>query len=134
MMTKTPKFKNMAGEVAFWETHSTADYWDESEEVHFDVDLQKNLLKPDPIILTERPLHCPQCQQLLTNTVIEYLTQNQGHLVSVRNVPVCQCANGHTYIIAEKFDLLLNLLEQERQHQVKPVEMLHVPVFQMQPA
>lgn len=134
MMAKTPEFKTVAEEVAFWETHSTANYWDESEEVHFEVELHKNLLKPNPLILTEKPAHCPQCQQPLADTTIEYLTQNQGHLVSIRDVPVCQCPNGHTYIIAEKFDLLVDLLEQEKQHQVKPVEMLHVPVFQLQPA
>jgi hypothetical protein len=27
----------------FWDTHSLADYWDETEEVHFEVDLRQSV-------------------------------------------------------------------------------------------
>jgi hypothetical protein len=130
-MAKIPEFKTIAEEVAFWESHSTADYWDESEAAYFDVDLYHNLLEPDPIILTEKPAHCPRCQQALTSINIEYLTQNHGRLVSIRNVLAYQCGNGHTYMMAETFDLLLDLLEQASQHQIIPVEVLQVPVFHL---
>ncbi len=132
-MAKTPEFKSIAEEVAFWETHSTADYWDESEEVAVAVDLHKNLLFPNPTVLTERPTSCPRCHQPLENILIEYLTQNEDHLVSVRNVAALQCENQHTYMTEAKFRQLLHLLEQESQQQIQPEDTIHVPVFRFQP-
>lgn len=29
--------------IAFWDTHSTADYEDEMEDVHFDIDIQEEI-------------------------------------------------------------------------------------------
>ncbi|MCL4867374.1 MAG: BrnA antitoxin family protein [Anaerolineae bacterium] len=131
-MSKLPEFKTIAEEVAFWESHSTADYWDESEIVHFDVDVYHNLLGDDPTILLEKSDYCPRCQQSLVHVSLEYLTQNHGHLVSVRDVPAYQCDKGHIYMMAETFDLLLDLLEKENQQRIIPVEILHVPVFHLQ--
>ena len=31
--------------MEFWETHSLADYWDETTEVHFDVNLEPRIDK-----------------------------------------------------------------------------------------
>ncbi len=36
-MAKTLDFETLEEEVEFWETHSTADYWDDMEIVEFDV-------------------------------------------------------------------------------------------------
>jgi hypothetical protein len=32
-------FKNEKEAAAFWETHSVADYWDEMQEAHFEIDI-----------------------------------------------------------------------------------------------
>ena len=34
-----PEFETLKEIADFWDTHSTADYFDRTEEVHFDVDL-----------------------------------------------------------------------------------------------
>ncbi len=34
------QFDSYEAAAAFWDTHSLADYWDQTEEVNFDVDLQ----------------------------------------------------------------------------------------------
>jgi len=44
MKTKTsniPKFKTLAEEATFWDTHSFADYWDEFKDVNVIVELAK---------------------------------------------------------------------------------------------
>jgi hypothetical protein len=36
-----PEFRTLEEIAEFWDTHSTADYFDRTEEVHFEVDLGK---------------------------------------------------------------------------------------------
>lgn len=45
-----PKFKSIAEEAKFWDTHSFADYWDQFE----DVDIVVNLHKPKEETLVVR--------------------------------------------------------------------------------
>jgi len=39
--SKIPKFKSIAEEAAFWDTHSFADHWDEFEPIDVVVELSK---------------------------------------------------------------------------------------------
>jgi CopG antitoxin of type II toxin-antitoxin system len=39
--SKIPKFKSIAEEAAFWDTHSFADHWDEFEPIDVMVELSK---------------------------------------------------------------------------------------------
>lgn len=51
-MAKIPDFTTLEEEVEFWESHDSADYWDEMESVTFEVDLHHNLLHPKLVMAT----------------------------------------------------------------------------------
>lgn len=54
--TLIPNFKTREEEVAFWDTHDLADYWDEFEpvQVRFAKNLSEGLhIRLDPVTLTE---------------------------------------------------------------------------------
>jgi hypothetical protein len=36
-------FKNLEAAADFWETHDLADYWDVTQEAHFEVDIQRRV-------------------------------------------------------------------------------------------
>ena len=58
-----------AGE--FWDTHSLADYWDETEEAHFEVDLQQRVyLIPVEKGLEETVAKLARAQGLSSETLI----------------------------------------------------------------
>ncbi len=58
-----------AGE--FWDTHSLADYWDETEEAHFEVDLQQRVyLVPVEKELAESVAKRAHAQGLTSETLI----------------------------------------------------------------
>ena len=118
--------------VEFWESHDSAEYWEEMEEVTFEVDLHQNLLHPKLIVLTHRPEHCPRCRQDLDDVVIESVVWNNGHLLVVRDVPALRCrANGHEYILEETLDRIERLLDLEQTQKLQPAETIQVPVFSL---
>jgi len=45
-LARIPDFKTLDEAVEFWETHDSADYWADVEEVTFEVDRHRNLLHP----------------------------------------------------------------------------------------
>ena len=109
-MAKIPDFKTLDEAVEFWEIHDSADYFDDMQEVSFDVELHQHLLYPSLVILTHHPEHCPRCHQRLENIVIEYVVWNSGHLVVIRDVPVLQCrVNKHKYILIFKKKIIIFL-------------------------
>jgi len=58
-----------AGE--FWDTHSLADYWNETEEAHFEVDLQQRVyLIPVEKHLAETVAKLARSQGLSSETLI----------------------------------------------------------------
>ena len=130
-MARLPEFQSLNEEVAFWETHDSGDYWDEMEEVVFDVDLHQNLLHPRLIVLAESPDRCPRCGRDLQNVFIQYVTSNNEHLVIIRDVPALRCGNGHEYLLEETLDEIEELLDLEKSQRVEPTETLQVPVFSL---
>ena len=38
------EFEDIEAAAEFWDKHSLADYWGDTEEVHFDVDLQRSVV------------------------------------------------------------------------------------------
>jgi YgiT-type zinc finger domain-containing protein len=75
---------------------------------------------------------CPICGSELVDKVIDYSDWNSGHLLVVREVPVRECvANGHRFFQAGVARSLERLFEAERQEQLKPVEIMEVPVFRL---
>ncbi|GAB4422969.1 MAG: hypothetical protein Fur0044_20970 [Anaerolineae bacterium] len=134
-MSKIPEFETLDEAVEFWETHDSTDYWQDMEEVTFEVELHRNLLHPKLTILAYRPKHCPRCRQNLDDIVIEYIAHENGRLLIIRDVPALRCqTNGHEYILEETFDRVEQLLELERTQRVQPTERLSVPVFSLKKA
>ena len=37
------EFESLEAAAEFWDMHSLTDYWDQTEAVHFDVDLQRRV-------------------------------------------------------------------------------------------
>jgi YgiT-type zinc finger domain-containing protein len=131
-MEKTLDFETVEEEVEFWESHSTADYWDEMEKVEFNVDFHRNLLHPKLIFIADRPTHCPRCKHDLEETEIQYVTLHNGRLVVIRDVPVLRCrTNGHEYMLEKTLDQVEQLLNLEKTQKLQPAEMIHVPVFKL---
>jgi hypothetical protein len=131
-MAKIPDFKTLDEEVGFWEDHDSADYWEDMEEVTFEVALQKNFLHPKLIVLTHRPEYCPRCQHDLHDTVIEYVARNNDHLLVIRDVPALRCrAHGHEYILEKTLDDVERLLDLEKARELQPSETIQVPVFSL---
>jgi hypothetical protein len=134
-MAKIPEFETLDEAVEFWESHDTTDYWEGMEEVSFEVDLHKNLLNPNLIVLTHRPEHCPGTEQDFEDIVIEYITLTDGRLVVIRDVPALHCGlNGKKYILEETLDKVEHLLALEKAAEVEPTEKLEVPVFSLKAA
>ena len=131
-MAKIPDFKTQDKAVEFWETHDSADYWEDMEEVSFEVALHQNLFHPKLIVLTHRPEYCPRCQHDLDDTVIEYAARNNGHLLVIRDVPALRCrASGHEYILEKTLDDVERLLDLEKTRKLQPFETIQVPVFSL---
>ena len=131
-MAKIPEFETLDEAVEFWETHDSTDYWEELEEVQFEVDLHKNLLHPKLIVLTHRPEQCPRCQDDLDDIIIEYVTSVDGRLLVIRDVPALQCRiNRHEYILEKTLDEVKHLLDLEKKEQLRPTATLNVPVFSL---
>jgi len=131
-MTKIPDFKTLDEAVEFWEVHDSADYWEDMEEVTFEIALHQNLFHPRLIVLTHRPEYCPRCQHDLDDTVIEYVARNNGHLLVIRDVPALRCrANGHEYILEKTLDDVERLLALEKTRKLQPSETIQVPVFSL---
>jgi hypothetical protein len=131
-MAKIPEFKTLDEAVEFWESHDSTDYWEELEEVQFEVNLHKNLLHPKLIVLTHHPKQCPRCQDALDDVMIEYVTSADGRLLVIRDVPAFRCqTNGHEYILEKTLDEVEHLLDLEKKEQLLPTTTLNVPVFSL---
>jgi len=78
---------------------------------------------------------CPICGSKLVEKVIDYSDWNSSRLLVVREVPVRECeANGHRFFQAKVARSLEQLFEAEKQDQLKPVEVMEVPVFRLEMA
>lgn len=75
---------------------------------------------------------CPICGSKIVEKVINYSDWNEGHLLVVREVPVRECeANGHRFFNAKVARSLEQLFEADRQGQLKPIEIMEVPVVKL---
>lgn len=131
VMKNIPNFETIDEAVFFWESHDSADFWDEMEEVEFDVELRRNLLGAQPAILAYRPPNCPQCEKEFEEVQIEYLLNDSGRLLMVRDLPVLRCqGDGHLFVLEETIDRLEQLMILEGRNQIKPVASLTIPVYE----
>jgi hypothetical protein len=64
-------FKNIEEAAEFWDRHDLADYWDLTQEVEFEVDLQRRVfltaLEPE---LAKKLTECARKQGVSTETLI----------------------------------------------------------------
>ncbi len=105
------------------------------EAASFQVRLRRNVFHPKLLIVHERPEQCPRCWSELDDIVIEYVVENSGHLVMIREVPALWCReHHHEYMLEHTFDHIENLLTRDITHQVQPADMLQVPVFDLKTA
>lgn len=134
-MTKLPDFNSVDEEVKFWEEHDSAEYWEELEESDFEVELRSNLLHPRLAVLANEPEGSAGESLALEPITIEYVTQHNGHLIIIREVPAYYSAPaGREYILEETLDQIERLLELEQTDKVKPVDTVQVPVFDLEMA
>ncbi|MEW5986470.1 MAG: hypothetical protein AB1791_07540 [Chloroflexota bacterium] len=134
-MTKIPVMPTLDATVEFWETHDSSEFFDDMDEIEFEVALHKDLFHPDLIILTHRPTYCPRCRNELGDAVIEYGTLREGHLLIIRDVPALRCrSNGHFFLLEEVLDQIEHLFELEETHKLLPAEIIQLPVFSFKSA
>ena len=134
-MAKIPTFESLDEAVTFWESHDSADYWEDMEEVQVELELHQNLLHPHLVILTHQPTHCPRCQDALDNVIIEHMTLDNGQFLVIRDVPAFQCqTHKHEYILEQTFHQVEQLLELEKKKKLQPTKTLNVPVFSLKMA
>ncbi len=75
---------------------------------------------------------CPICGSKIIERIIDYSDWNDGHLLVVRDVPVRECEiNGHRFFRAQVARALERLFETDRQGQLKPIEVMKVPVVKL---
>lgn len=131
-MAKSPAFETVDAEVEYWESHSTTPHWDEMEKVDFEIDLPRNLLHPKLVYLADQPTRCPRCHGELEETMIQYVIFLDGRLVMISDVPVLRCgANRHEYMLEKTLDEVEQVLHLDKTKKLRPVEMMHVPVFKL---
>mgnify|MGYP002682047603 FL=1 len=64
------EFETLEASAEFWDTHSLADYWDQTATVHFDVELQRRVfLVPLEWSLANRLMAAARRQGLTAETL-----------------------------------------------------------------
>jgi YgiT-type zinc finger domain-containing protein len=75
---------------------------------------------------------CPICGSKIIEKTINYSDWNEGRLLVVRDVPVRECeANGHRFFQAKVARSLELVFEADRRGQLKPIEIMKVPVVKL---
>ena len=72
-----PHFQNVAEAAEFWDSHDLTDYWDQTREASFEVDIQRRMfltaLEPG---LAKKLMECARKQGVSTETLINvWLTE-----------------------------------------------------------
>jgi predicted DNA binding CopG/RHH family protein len=80
-----PEMKSYEEIAEFWDTHSLADYWDQTEPVEFELDPQarrRYLVALDPELL-QRIQKLAQVRGLSTESLVNLLLEQRLHQVGV---------------------------------------------------
>ncbi len=99
---KLPYFETRKEAAEFWDTHSSADYWDELEEVE---------LKLDPSIKKPRDLspRCPLDDKILVSRYIDmHLAEGRVRLEKLEEL---YCRQGHYARLAPEAEQLVREIE-----------------------
>jgi hypothetical protein len=100
-MAKLPKMTREE-EAEFWKTHSSADYWDDMEDVE---------LKVHPRIKSPRNLspRCPVCDEVLLTCYVD-LDVAHGRL-TLHKVHQLYCPKGHVTKLAPQAEKIVKAIE-----------------------
>lgn len=64
-------FESIEAAVDFWDTHELSDYWDQTSEAHFEVDLERRvILVPLEENVAHQLAHVAKRQGLSTETLV----------------------------------------------------------------
>ena len=64
-------FESIEAAVDFWDTHELSDYWDQTSEAHFEVDLERRvILAPLEQNVAHQLAHVAKRQVLSTETLV----------------------------------------------------------------
>jgi YgiT-type zinc finger domain-containing protein len=75
---------------------------------------------------------CAICGSKLVSKKIEYIDRSEDHFLIVRDVPVQECEeNGHQFFHAGVAKQIEKLFELDRQQALEPVEVISVPVVEL---
>lgn len=131
-MKQLPEFKTLEEEAAFWAENDSVDYWDEFEDVEFEIDIRKDLLHPHLIVLAGEIEPDFIASQQLRSISIEYMIRDEEHLVVIRDVPAYYSdKDRREYISETTANQIDHLLEMERMKRIQPTTMMHIPVFDL---
>jgi len=76
--------------------------------------------------------YCPICNSQMAEKLIDYIDNEQGQFLIVRNVPVRECIeNGHQFLHASVAKKIERLFELDRTHSLTPKETIAVPVVEL---
>ncbi len=86
--------------------------------------------KPMNNLMTEQDA-CPICGSTLIEKVIDYNDWSNDHLMVIRSVPVHECQEqGHRFFSASVARRLETLFDSENEAQLRPIEIMKVPVVE----
>ena len=83
---KIPEMTGYDEIVEFWETHSLADYWDETEPAEFEIDpvaRRRYLVAVDPELL-QRAQKMAQSRGLSTESLVNLFLEQRLHQIEVQ--------------------------------------------------
>jgi hypothetical protein len=83
---KIPEMSSYDEIVEFWETHSLADYWDETEPAEFEIDpnaRRRYLVAVDPELL-QRAQKMAQSRGLSTESLVNLFLEQRLHQIEVQ--------------------------------------------------
>jgi hypothetical protein len=83
---KIPEMNSYDEVVEFWETHSLADYWDETEPAEFEIDpnaRRRYLVAVDPELL-QRAQKMAQSRGLSTESLVNLFLEQRLHQIEVQ--------------------------------------------------
>jgi len=112
---KLPELRTREEAAQFWDTHSSADYWDDLEEVKLEI---------DPRIKSPRDLspRCPLDQKVLLTRYIDLYLSNGR--VKLEKIEELYCREGHYARFSPEAEQLIREIQGvlKRVH-LKPVQL-----------
>ena len=87
---KIPEFKNYEEMAAFWDSHSLADYWDQTEPAEFEIskDVRRRYLVSVDRELLSRVQRVARTRGLSTESLVNLLLEQRLQELEAHTLPV----------------------------------------------